>query len=350
MGKKIISVGLDAPHVSSHAFVDNFKKQLKVKIQSLTDDEIVFDLIGIDASIANAFRRILLAEVPTMAIEHVYLWNNSSIIQDEVLAHRLGLIPLQVDPREFQSFPGMLVDSRVLYHVTLFSCWRPEHEEGEATDENTLVFKLDVTCTADPTDPNDISKATNASVYSRHLEWVPQGLQEERFGSIRPVSEDILIAKLRPGQTIALEAHCRKGVGKDHAKFSPVATASYRLLPEITFPAPVVGADAKTLQKTCPMNVFDIEDLAAVAARPRNCTMCRECIRAPGWSDKVKMGRVSDHFIFSVETVGMLPPEDLLPEAIKVLVAKCDVAVESLNAVDDELRENADEDEDDAME
>ncbi|ETV99515.1 hypothetical protein H310_08187 [Aphanomyces invadans] len=336
MGKKIISVGLDAPHVpdteseSSHAFVDNFKKQLKVKIQSLTDDEIVFDLIGIDASIANAFRRILLAEVPTMAIEHVYLWNNSSIIQDEVLAHRLGLIPLQVDPREFQSFP--------------------EHEEGEATDENTLVFKLDVTCTADPSDPNDISKATNASVYSRHLEWVPQGLQEERFGSIRPVSEDILIAKLRPGQTIALEAHCRKGVGKDHAKFSPVATASYRLLPEITFPAPVVGADAKTLQKTCPMNVFDIEDLAAVAARPRNCTMCRECIRAPGWSDKVKMGRVSDHFIFSVETVGMLPPEDLLPEAIKVLVAKCDVAVESLNAVDDELRENADEDEDDAME
>ncbi|ETV76674.1 hypothetical protein H257_09157 [Aphanomyces astaci] len=339
MVKKIISVGLDAPHVpdteceSSHAFVDNFKKHFKVKIQSLSDEDIVFDLVGIDASIANAFRRILLAEVPTMAIEHVYLWNNSSIIQDEVLAHRLGLIPLQVDPREFQSFP--------------------EHEEGEATDENTLVFKLDVTCTADPNDPADISKATNASVYSRHLEWVPQGLQEERFGSIRPVSEDILIAKLRPGQTIALEAHCRKGVGKDHAKFSPVATASYRLLPEISFPAPVVGADAKTLQKTCPMNVFDIEDLAAVAARPRNCTMCRECIRAPGWSDKVKLGRVSDHFIFSVETVGMLRPEDLLPEAIKVLVAKCDVAVESLNAVDDELREEEDEEDDeddDAME
>ncbi|CAK4618702.1 hypothetical protein LEN26_020924 [Aphanomyces euteiches] len=326
MTKKIIRIGTDAPHVpdteieTSHAFVDNFKKQFKVKIQSLTEEDIVFDLIGIDASIANAFRRILLAEVPTMAIEHVYLWNNSSIIQDEVLAHRLGLIPLQVDPREFQSFP--------------------EHEEGEATDENTLVFKLDVTCTADPDDPDDISKATNSSIYSRHLEWVPQGLQEERFGSIRPVSEDILIAKLRPGQTIALEAHCRKGVGKDHAKFSPVATASYRLLPDIQFPAPVTGADAKTLQKTCPMNVFDIEDMAAVAARPRNCTMCRECIRAPGWSDKVKLGRVSDHFIFSVETVGMLPPEDLLPEALKVLMTKCDVAVESLNAMDDELAED----------
>ncbi|RHZ03823.1 hypothetical protein DYB26_016514, partial [Aphanomyces astaci] len=62
--------------ILSHAFVDNFKKHFKVKIQSLSDEDIVFDLVGIDASIANAFRRILLAEVPTMAIEHVYLWNN----------------------------------------------------------------------------------------------------------------------------------------------------------------------------------------------------------------------------------------------------------------------------------
>ena len=41
-----------------------------------------------------------------MAIETVYIWNNSSIIQDEVLAHRIGLIPLKVDPRQFTSFPG----------------------------------------------------------------------------------------------------------------------------------------------------------------------------------------------------------------------------------------------------
>jgi DNA-directed RNA polymerases I and III subunit RPAC1 len=61
-----------------------------------------FDMVGIDASIANSFRRILLAEVPTMAIEKVHVFNNTSVIQDEVLAHRLGLIPLKANPNLFK--------------------------------------------------------------------------------------------------------------------------------------------------------------------------------------------------------------------------------------------------------
>jgi len=50
-----------------------------------------------------------------------------------------------------------------------------------------------------------------------------------------------------------------------HAKWSPVATASYRLLPEIQFTEPIVGDDADELVKKCPMNVFDIEDLGSGA-------------------------------------------------------------------------------------
>lgn len=44
-------------------------------------------------------------------------------------------------------------------------------------------------------------------------------------------------------------------------------------------------------------------------ARPRDCTMCRECIREPGWSEKVSLSRIADHFIFGIESVGMLPPK-----------------------------------------
>lgn len=90
-----------------------------------TADALEFDVVGVDASIANAFRRIMLSEVllgsvyaavcssfessqrspskvPTMAIEHVYIMNNTSIMQDEVLAHRLGLIPIRADPNDFE--------------------------------------------------------------------------------------------------------------------------------------------------------------------------------------------------------------------------------------------------------
>ena len=41
-------------------------------------------------------------QVPTMAIEKVFVFNNTSIIQDEVMAHRLGLIPIKADPRMFE--------------------------------------------------------------------------------------------------------------------------------------------------------------------------------------------------------------------------------------------------------
>ena len=98
-----------------------------------------FDLVGVHPSIANALRRIMLSEVPTMAIEHVYFVDNTGVVQvifapcctcgrkvvqDEVLAHRLGLIPIQADPRFFE--------------------WRREDEASN--ERNCIVFKLDVTC------------------------------------------------------------------------------------------------------------------------------------------------------------------------------------------------------------
>jgi DNA-directed RNA polymerases I and III subunit RPAC1 len=67
----------------------------------LDDEEIVFDLVGAEPPLANALRRILIAEIPTIAIEKVNMWQNTSIIPDENLAHRVGLIPIKADPRLF---------------------------------------------------------------------------------------------------------------------------------------------------------------------------------------------------------------------------------------------------------
>lgn len=78
-----------------------------------------FDLIHIDASIANTFRRILLAEVPSLAIETVYVQTNTSIIQDEVLSHRLGLIPLVGDKKALINMQWFMSVSPFLLSLSL---------------------------------------------------------------------------------------------------------------------------------------------------------------------------------------------------------------------------------------
>jgi DNA-directed RNA polymerase I and III subunit RPAC1 len=98
--------------------LENFEANFQVNVRSMDDNEMVVDVIGIDPPIANALRRIIIAEVPTMAIETVYIQDNTSIMQDEVLAHRLGLLPLKVDPRLFDFHP----------------------KQGEHTETDTIVF------------------------------------------------------------------------------------------------------------------------------------------------------------------------------------------------------------------
>ncbi|AAB71974.1 RNA polymerase subunit (isoform B) [Arabidopsis thaliana] len=318
--------------VDNSVRLENFSEDFKVDVISLTETDMVFDMIGVHAGIANAFRRILLAELPSMAIEKVYVANNTSVIQDEVLAHRLGLIPIAADPRLFEYLS----------------------ENDQPNEKNTIVFKLHVKCLkGDP----------RRKVLTSELKWLPNGseLIKESGGStttpktytsfnhsqdsfpefaenpIRPTLKDILIAKLGPGQEIELEAHAVKGIGKTHAKWSPVATAWYRMLPEVVLLKEFEGKHAEELVKVCPKKVFDIEDMGqgrkrATVARPRDCSLCRECIRdGVEWEDQVDLRRVKNHFIFTIESTGSQPPEVLFNEAVKILEDKCERVISELS-------------------
>ncbi|XP_029305815.1 DNA-directed RNA polymerases I and III subunit RPAC1 [Cottoperca gobio] len=296
--------------------MQKFQKNFRIDVVHLDENSMEFDMVGIDPAIANAFRRILLAEVPTMAIEKVFVYNNTSIVQDEVLAQRLGLVPIKADPRLFE-----------------YRNAGEESAEEEGSEIDTIQLQLKIKCSRNPRASKDSSDPRelylNHMVYSRDITWVPIGNQADVFADsvIGPVHDDILIAQLRPGQELDIIMNCVKGVGKDHAKFSPVATASYRLLPEITLLELVEGEKAERLKRCFSRGVIDIEDVngkkVAKVVNSRLDTCSREVLRHDDLKDVVKLGRLRDHFIFTVESTGILPPDVLVTEAIQVLMVKC---------------------------
>ena len=73
--------------------------------------------------------------------------------------------------------------------------------------------------------------------------------------------DDIVLAKLRPGQHISLECHAVRGTGKEHAKFSPVCTAHYRMMPEVKIVKDVFDDKARKLLKLMP-GVFELEKVS----------------------------------------------------------------------------------------
>ena len=140
--------------------------------------------------------------------------------------------------------------------------------------------------------------------------------------------DDILLAKLRPGQSIVLEAHGRKGIGQDHAKFSPVSTAAYRMRAVVE----VSDDDVPPYVPVKRPSIFDEDASPDCTARSRPhaahaCKVCEPLLSKPSsenFADKVRLTRRGDHFLFRVETAGQLAPLRIVRDAVAVLKAKCD--------------------------
>ena len=87
-----------------------------------------------------------------------------------------------------------------------------------------------------------------------------------------------------------------RGKGKEHAKWSPVCSAYYRLVPSVSVKK-IDGERAVMLKELCPMGVFDIEDTGKVIVKnARKCTMCRECIRVEEFRGDVELSKLENHY------------------------------------------------------
>ncbi|KRT79109.1 hypothetical protein AMK59_8434 [Oryctes borbonicus] len=317
---KVIQSLATGPTVFDETFdLGNFKKKFGIVVVRYEHYEIEFDLIGIHPSLVNAFRRLILSDVPSMAIEKVHVYNNTTIIQDEVLAHRLGLIPLKADARLFE------------YRT---------NENADYTDNDSLEFELKIKCTFNK-ELNNSSCADdlykNNNVYSKHIKWLPRGNQLKLYKEIDvgPIHDDILIAKMRPGHELDLKLIAVKSCGRDHAKFSPVATAFYRLLPEIKLTRQVEGEAAERLQKCFSPGVIAIEknEAGKQIATVRNARYdmsSRNVYRYEDLKDAVVLSKIQDHFIFTIESVGAMSSDVIFKEAVGLLKKKCLCLLEEL--------------------
>jgi len=173
----------------------------------------------------------------------------------------------------------------------------------------------------------------NHKVYSGQIKWIPKGKQSNLYSEndVGPIHDDILISQMRPGHEFDLKLLAIKGVGKDHAKFSPVATAFYRLLPEIKLNREVSGKEAFLLQKCFSPGVIGIDDNdCAYVKDARYDTCSRNVYRYPQLADSVTLSRIRDHYIFNIESVGAMNPDVIFIEAVKVLKKKCRKFIEEI--------------------
>lgn len=170
----------------------------------VSSNRVKFDLVNVDLAFANSLRRVILAEVPTVAIELVEVEANTSVLADEYIAHRLGLIPLNSK------------NCDALYDSRDCEC------EGYC-DQCSITLTLHARCTGD-----DVMK-----IYARDL-VVSEGRPNDSIG--RPVITDAeglgsVICKLRKGQELRMKCIAKKGIAKEHAKWAPTSAVGFEYDP-----------------------------------------------------------------------------------------------------------------------
>ncbi|MCX8153926.1 MAG: DNA-directed RNA polymerase subunit D [Candidatus Bathyarchaeota archaeon] len=255
---------------------------MEIKILDKNATTMRLMIRGADVALVNSLRRIMLSEVPSMAIDEVVIIDNSSILQDEIIAHRLGLTPLKTD-----------LDS---YNLP---------EECECKSEfGCSLCRVTITLDAE-------AKDGTLTVYSGEL--------VSENPEIVPVSDKIPIIKLAKGQKLKLEAYARLGKGKNHAKWQPVSMCAYKYLPKIEVASEKCNLCAKCVE-ICPKKVFAIKENKVEVRDLLACNLCMDCVDScPQKPAPIKVSWEKNAFIMNIESTGVLPPERIIQEATKIL-------------------------------
>ena len=261
---------------------------MEITFASLDDSLARFTLTGASPAFANAMRRAMIGEVPTLAIEDVRIYDNTSALFDEMLAHRIGLIPIRTDLTTYTT-------------KDTCSCG------GAGCPGCTATYTLSVE------GPRMVTSS----------DLIPQD------PGAAPVYDNIPIVKLTKGQKLVIEARAILNTGRAHAKWQPTLVCGYKNHPVITIGA---ACDACGMcVDECPREILVVKGKNVQVAEGKlpDCSMCKLCERAclaSGIGDEpaIRITAEPDRFIFVVESDGSLPAKEIMNRALLFIREQAD--------------------------
>lgn len=267
-------------------------------LQQTNPTTIRFRLSNTSLAFANSIRRVMLAEVPTIAIDVVVIDSNTSVLADEFLAHRLGLIPLST--KNIDDMLNIHDECTCTDYCDNCAVVLRLSAANRSSDQNLKVFARDLYVESAAPGGGPAYNRTNGVHSSSTDDLPPRGAPI----ITDPAGQGPLICQLRKGQDLQVTCIARKGIAKEHAKWAPTAA---------------IGFEYDPWNKLKHTTLWYETDAKAEWPEPK---------KNGGWEEPPQEGEPFNYeaeptnFYFELEGTGVMPPDVILHSGIKVLQNK----------------------------
>lgn len=278
---------------------------MKIDIVEMTPTKAQFVITDTSPAFANALRRTVISDVPKMALDNVEFhlgpimdekgaaFESASPLFDEIVSHRLGLIPVPTDLDAF-NFRAKC------------TC------NGEGCPSCTIMYSL--------------NKKGPCTVYSGDLE--PVGDSKYK------IKDDLIpIVKLAEDQALLIYATAELGTGKQHAKWQAALGAGYRYFAKIEIDSSKCDLGGSCV-KVCPKGVLAKEDRKIVAKHPEKCNLCNSCVEVCD-AGVIKVTGDPSKVLFRFETDGSLTAKEVLSRGLKILEERFEGLREQISTLEE---------------
>ncbi len=266
-------------------------RELEVKLLEKDDLRIKLLFKNAPTHVLAALRRAVMQEVPTMAVDTLFILENNSVLYDEILAHRIAMIPLTSEKA--------------------LEKYKPPEQCVESGEGCTTRLYLEVK-------NEDLDELT---VYSRDL--------KPEDPDVKPVYDNIPIVILGKGQSIVAEAEARLGRGREHIKWSPASVSVLLSVPLIRYDT--TRASQEELEK-CLKCISEYSEELAEKIREkkvgeeklvffRTTSLLKYCEQS-ACRNIIKVEYLDNERILLVESTGSLKPETIVRRALVELDRK----------------------------